>query len=285
MTIMSKIRPLQIITILIVIFFISFLYWQFRVNDWNEIRSSDIPQSMGDWGEPMFLGINTSGWEGDVYVSANGDVIYFSYYPGDLTKDLQKSKFKNDTDIYYSYKPFDRKKIHPLSEEGWFEEDLSFSDGDVYYASDRSSRGISNLYKNGSRLNYDDLRGSKSDPHYCATVQEMYFVVNGAIYMNGEMLSPPINDGSRNVQPFLNNDCKTMYFASDRQIHGVFAIYVSKLDSGAKWSEPKLVISSEHGVGDPSLTLDERTMFFVQTFKSPGGDTNADIFYVNRLKD
>ena len=80
-------------------------------------------------------------------------------------------------------------------------------------------------------------------------------------------------------------DCETMYFTSDRKQRWVNAIYMSNRVGENGWSEPELVAESKVGVGEPTLTDNGKTMFFVVAFKSPRRDLNADIYYTERVEE
>jgi len=273
----------------IVVFFLVFLFWNYQVNNWEVIIAGDSPKLADGWGEPVRVGINTEDWEDGAYISSDGSVLYFSYYPGDIMKDLQTRKFKDDMDVYYSSKPFEKKKLHPISEDIWSEGGVMFSGSDIYYMSNRNSPDFDNLYKNGHQLEYSDPKKAEQDPHYCAKKDEMYFWVDGIIYVHKNSsttaLPKPINDGSQNIQPFLMPDCETMYFTSDRKQRWVNAIYMSNRVGENGWSEPELVAESKVGVGEPTLTDNGKTMFFVVAFKSPRRDLNADIYYTERVEE
>jgi len=143
-----------------------------------------------------------------------------------------------------------------------------------------------NIYKN----NYELVLGTdldETDPHYCAYLDELYFEIGSQTYVyrkNQEgytKLGEPINLGSQDYQPFLTEDCQTMYFSSDRE-RGKLAIYSSERIEGDKWSEPKKIIWNVEGVGEPTLTADRKQLFFVAVNKYDDGSYNSDIFYIKR---
>ena len=107
------------------------------------------------------------------------------------------------------------------------------------------------------------------------------------IYINKnnqtKVLPAPINDGNRNIQPFLTPNCQEMYFSSTRG-NGNMKIFKSKRLGEETWGQPEVVASSQVAVGEPTLTDNGNTLFFVQIFRSPQGAMNADIFYVERMK-
>ncbi|MBS3061072.1 MAG: PD40 domain-containing protein [Candidatus Diapherotrites archaeon] len=95
-------------------------------------------------------------------------------------------------------------------------------------------------------------------------------------------LPSPINSDSLDFQPFLHGN--TLFFSSDRE--GVVKIFSSEkngdpLDANS-WSTPKIVVQSKFGVGEPTLTADGKTLFFIQIFRSDNGVFNADILFTER---
>jgi len=270
-----------------VVFLLLFVYWQFGPNFWPLIRISDQAQLAPNWSRPIRVGLNTSNWEGGAYISSDGTALYYAYYPGDLEREARLGRLPSDIDVYYSLKPFAKAKKHPLSEDAWSEGGVMLAGSDIYYMSDRYSPGTENLYKNGKLIAIGNFTESQKNPHYCALKAELYFEMAGIIYIYKaglvKNLTWPINDGNQNIQPFLTPDCQKMYFSSNRG-NGVFKILESERINEDSWSQPKVVVASQHGVGEPTLTDDGRTLFFVQTFKSLRGNMNSDIFYINEDK-
>jgi Tol biopolymer transport system component len=273
---------LQWISIIIIALVAVFFYVKYD-NSWSKARAGDQVELFGSFSEPVRVDINSDDWEGDVYVSGDGDAIYYSYYPGNLEADIESGRMKDGIDIYYSLRPFNRSEKHTISEDNWSEGGVMFAGSDIYYSSDRNSQGLNNLYKNGQMLAVSDSSLDEKDPYYCSSLNELYFTANDSIYVSiddqSNILPEPINNnGSINIQPFLTSDCQTMYFTSDRD-DGVLKIYKSTRHEKG-WNKPELIVRSKYGVGSPSLTDDEKTMFFVQAFQSPRGKRNVDIFYV-----
>jgi len=259
---------------------------------WEIVREADIAEVSDGWREPVWLEVNTSNWEDSAYISGDGNTLYFAYYPGDLIADLITREFKDDIDVYKSQKPFTTKNKYQISEDIWSEAGVMISNRDVYYMSNRKigdERINDNIYRNGVRLSFN-TEEDEEDPHYCKQKDELYFwkkeSIDGEkiyVYKNNEVrrLPSPINDSSGNdIQLFLTKDCQTMYFTSDRE--DVYKIYKSERLGENEWSEPVKVISSKNGVGEPTLTDDEKLLFFVQLFVKDNGERNLDIMYTER---
>lgn len=271
-------------------------------NLWAGIRASDIAQLDEDWGEPIRLEVNTvADWEDGVYISGDGNTLYFVIYPGDLINDLQAGEYKDDIDIYYSQKPFNTRQLHYLSEDIWSEGGVMISGNDIYYMSNKMAKEDvnkkpvnDNIYRNNEKLSFNTDNESLQDPHYCAAKDELYFWKSTSpefadfepgdiyVYKNNQVikLPAPINSVDTDMQPFLTNDCQTMYFTSGRA--GVGAIYKSNRLGENSWSNPEVIISSKFGVGEPTLTDDQSQIFFLQVFISADNRFTTDIFYANK---
>ena len=279
---------LLIIIVIILLAIISSKTKPTTTSDWQAVIDSDRPQFAPGWGERQSVGINSDKWEDGAYISGDGNTLYYAYYPGDLYNDVLSGKFKDDIDVYYSQKPFTKSKKHPISEDFWSEGGVMMSGSDIYYMSNRNRLGTDDIYKNGQAV-IDTTNKQELDPHYCAAKNELYFWIEGVgniyVYKNNQtkILPASINDGNRNIQPFLTSDCQEMYFSSTRD-GGNMKIFKSKRLGEEAWAKPELVAKSQIAVGEPTLTDDGQTMFFVQIFRSPEGVLNTDIFYVERTK-
>ncbi|NCN07317.1 hypothetical protein GW933_01345 [Candidatus Falkowbacteria bacterium] len=274
----------KLFLIIALFFFLVFIYAKLGFNHWPLVEAIDRPVLESGWSQPVSVGINTASWESGAYISSDGNTIYYSFYPGNLVKDRADGKIKTDLNIYYSEKPFNKSKVHTLSEAKWFENGVMVVGSDFYYASDRNHLGINDIYKNGSLI-INTPNQSEKDPHYCATRDELYFDVGGVIYYLTDnqtvALTAAVNNGGQNIQPFLTKDCEQLYFVSNRG-DGIHKILRSSRLSNNLWGEPELVVSSKYGVESPSLTDDNKTLFFVQILKSAKDELNADILYVIR---
>ena len=252
------------------------------------VRSDSLTYS-NNWGPSIPLGLNSNLWEDGMYVSGDGLMLYYVVYPGeDLINDSINNDYKGDIDIYYSEYPFSEGKKHRLSEKPWSEGGVMISGNDIYYMSNKpvNSQDViydTNIYRNKELLSFNSNE-SMDDPHYCDKKNELYFWNSDEIYVfknnKVEKLPSPINDGEENIQPFLTSDCQTIYFSSRRDSDNVLKIYKSKRLNNNDWGEIMLVISGEHGVGEPTLTDDEKKLFFTQVFRSNDGKYSTDLYYV-----
>ena len=271
--------------------------------DWESIRANDIAETSEEWGIPKLVPVSSNYYEDSLFVSGDGETIFFMYYPGDLQADMETGNFADDIDIWISQKPFTEKEIHPISEDVWTEGGVMVSGSDIYYMSNkRSLDGITgdtvfynNIYKNGEKMSFN-TEMEEIDPHYCASKDELYFwrtdkplpegyqFAEIYVFKNNkvEKLPFPVNTEHIDFQPFLTPDCETLYFTSTRIGNG--GIFKSERLGENSWSEPELVITSKFGTGEPTLTDDGQTLFFIQRFISETGKENLDMFYVERVK-
>jgi hypothetical protein len=99
---------------------------------------------------------------------------------------------------------------------------------------------------------------------------------NGSSWSNPANLGAPINSNRKDYQPTFTADGNTMYFASERDLNVGIAIYRSQRN-GDTWGRPELVIKGI--VGEPSLTADGKSLYFVHVLTDANGIFDADIWY------
>ena len=118
--------------------------------------------------------------------------------------------------------------------------------------------------------------------------QDIYLsmkVLNG-YYSPPVKLGPEINTRYRESTPFISQDKRRLYFASDRPggMGGMDIYYCERLDYTYKnWSEPTLLgfpINSPHDDSHPYISLDENTIYF-----SSHRDGTSDIFKAKMYRD
>ena len=260
--------------------------------NWEEVRAGDTAQVPSGWNTPKTVGVDSDLWEDGAYITGDGNTLYFALYSGDLINDVLKGEVNKALDVYQSNKPFTSKTKSSISENVWAEGGVMISGSDTYYMSNKytaDGKYDTDIYKNGERMSFSTSE-DEDDPHYCAIKDELYFWKadsgenNIYVFTNDEIkkLPPPINSASNDIQPFLTPDCQTMYFTSNRG-NKPATIYKSNRIGNDKWSEPEIIISSKTGVGEPTLTDDEKTLFFVQILRSDNGRFNADVLYTEKL--
>jgi len=271
-------------------------------NNWDIIRTQDKATVAQGWSVPERLAVNSDGWEDSSFITADGNKLYFSFYPGDLLTDAKKGKFTDDIDIYVSLKPFTQKSKASefyLSEDIWSEAGLMISGQDYFYNTNRDylndQKSDTDIYQNLDRLSFNDDT-NQNNPHYCRAKDELWFdeddkkifVMEHAARdgFTGELrlVGEPINKGGSNFQPWLSEDCNTLYFTSGRD--STITVPKTKIFMSQKvnsiWSEPIVIVESNFLIGEPSLTVNQKELYFVQIFKGKGA-FQADIYRTRRV--
>jgi len=269
-----------------------------------------------------FERVNTTGWEDGPYISPDGNTLYFAYINIDLFKlpDVVVIGPNRDLagvgnppcgqfprpDEFYSTKDtrgnWQTPVPHPVT--------IPYPVGGFVFANEKkvylhmekddglhteiySAEKVNGVWQSPEKIVALSSPHKDDDPHIMPNDEELFFwsdrpaalrgnniyyskKVNGQ-WQNPVLLPKPINSNSSDMQPFVFGD--TLYFSSDRD--GKMKIYKSALKDN-KWSPPEVVVSSKHGVGEPTLTRDGKFLYFIQIFVSEQGEHNTDIMYCER---
>jgi len=283
---------------------------------WQVVRSQDVAQVHDGWSTPVYLEVSELGWGESIFVSPDGKTIWYMYYPGkDLLTDIENGNFVDDTDIYFSKSPDGQFRTQQKLDAFFASEEqisasgvMIDSDGHVWYNSNHE--GLvngdwehENIYRDDQLLPFNDPVKTYANPHYCQARDELWFdsIVDTEISVlkhaaaNGfegrPVVAPhPINSENEDVQdsqPWLSADCDTLYFTSNRHKIGRYfdgpGIFRSQRLGEDAWSEPELMVTSRVAVGDPALTADGRTMFFVQHFEKDG-EFRTGLFFTQKRR-
>ncbi len=278
--------------------------------NWDPIIAQDVPIFSEEWKvTPVRIQSNDNGWEDSVFITPNGQRLYFTYYPGDLIGDASRLKFVGDLDIYYSDFPYTTKikdTRYNVSDTLWSAVGPMLTGNDYFYNSNHDylndQKADTDTYLNGIRLAFNDFKVDSDfgNPHYCSAKDELWFdehdkdlwILRNAKANNfagtPELAPSPLHVNSySNFQPWLSEDCNTIYFSSNRgelPVQGP-AIYTSTRNSDDTWATPKVVAYSKIGVGEPTLTSDGTKLFYIQLFEDKGSDTHtSEMFYIERVK-
>ena len=278
---------------------------------WAAIRSSDVARVSGEWQQPVWLGINSEGWEDGAYISGDGKELYFVYISKDLMSGKDAGINRDNTgickpacgqfprvDLFYSKQGAEGWQApvpHPLTRDypvggmmisgntAYFH--MEKDDGletEIYYSRDGKEKikiqALSSPYKDDDpHVSGNELLFWSDRPASLGGNNIYASAFDGSSWQAPAMMPEPINGDANDMQPFLYGD--TLYFTSDRD--GKPKIYKSNKD-GDTWSAPEIAIESSFAVGEPTLTDDGNSLFFIQMFSASDGAKNPDIMYARR---
>ena len=271
---------------------------------WAKLLAEDTPEIVASgWGKPVYLEINKLGWIESGHISDDGNTFWYMFYQG---KDLfnaavRGGPFEGSADIYVSNREPDGqfRKHKPVNKYFMVEKygaccPAPYGDGSFLYNSEREGRSDgwtpgdykNHIFLDDRRLPFNKKDEAFANPFYCKAKDELWFdskpdteigVLRNAAKNDfaGEIeIAPsPINspnEKAQDAQPWLSEDCNTMYFISNRERVGQYYdghwIYTSKRldEKGYKWSEPELFMKSKVALGEPTMTADGKKLFFSQ---------------------
>jgi hypothetical protein len=263
------------------------------------------------WSPPVRLEVDDDGAEDSTYITRDGRYVLFYHVPtvgGDDT----------DPKIYYTERPFQTREEHPITSDDHNAEAGPYISeaGDIYYARTfivlesgeaYEERPVGIVINDGTTLLDLGTGVKEGNPHYCDELDELYANTEHdsgdtdvVVSKDGvtTVLSEPINlADTLDLQPFLTDDCQTMYFTSSRgSTTGSFPLQVYKSErlGDFEWSEPELFVSHPQpdtengiygGVGEFSMTRDSQQMVYLELTITADGDdyvgTN-DMYYADR---
>ena len=270
------------------------------------------------WRPPLKLGVNTDSWEDSPFLTRDGKSLLYFFHPSTrLTDPAEERRVAeyvnqnrqraiadgNDGKVYVSARPFMTRAIHPISQNKIHPSAdacpyISLG-GDVYHCSTLEAFEINGSappknYRNGDRLELG-TGGEEVNAHYCDARDELWFDCPGdqqvCVMQNAaqngfggtsQEAPSPINfaSGANDSQPFLTDDCQTLFFTSDRN-SGVLTIYRSRRQ-GQSWSTPEPFVSHPTGVAELTMTSDGRSIAWAQLFRRSDGSVGLDIWYAEK---
>ena len=248
------------------------------------------------WSTPLKLPVDDDGAEDSTYITRDGRYVLFYHVP------TWGGGNGIDPQIYFSERPFVSRQVHPITSEGFNAEAGPYISeaGDIYYARTfivldsgeaYQERPIGIVTNDGTEILDMGTGFIEGNPHYCDAMDELYANIEYesgdtdiAVFKDGNttFLPEPINLPEKlELQPFLTDDCQTMYFTSSRgATTGNFPLQIYKSERLGEfdWSEPELFISHPQpegisgGVGEFSMTRDGKQMVFLELTITPDGD-------------
>ncbi|HHC08704.1 MAG TPA: hypothetical protein ENK55_08295 [Actinobacteria bacterium] len=274
----------------------------------------------GGWSTPIRLGFNDDGWEDSPYLTRDGSALLFFYHPWpdlatsaeEVTERLVADPVRGEAEgldgkLYVSRFPFVTKEVLPISDDtGPAFECCPYvaSDGRLFYVSNRRTweedpEALPQIHLDGRAL---EVGGDPppSNPHWCEARDELWFdcpgdadicVMRDAAVNDFagpvEKAPYPVNAADReaveDAQPFLTDDCETLYISSSRGDPALERLEILRLERrGDRWSEPERFISAPTPVAELSMTADGRRLAFAQVTWRDDGTPAIDIYWAER---
>ena len=249
-----------------------------------------------EWNTPVNLGepINTLKWEDAPSISPDGNILYFT-----IGKDRDVDSFfsiwigNNWTEPQphnFNLENFPDGAVHSQDNNTLYFSSIrpgGYGEGDIYIYENNEVKNI------GQPINTEYM---ESEPYISSDGKTLYFASNRPDGLGGadiwfsrkidgnwqepENLDTPVNSKKDETQPFLTQDGKKLYFtAINRKGVGGPAIFKS-VKQGDSWSDPEKVVTNF--VGEPTLTADDKFIYFVHIFVSKGKLIDADIYVAER---
>ena len=268
------------------------------------------------WSIPIKLPVSDEGREDSTHITRDGRYLLFYYDPtvGGFQEGEDFEGKKEETMIYYSKRPFVTKQVHPISTD----EDINAEAGpyiskagDIYYTktfivlkpNPHEATPKKTVINDGKTILDMGTGQAEGNPHYCDSMGELYANIvyesgdqDIAVFKNGKttFLSEPINlPEEQDFQPFLTDDCQTMYFTSTRdriQSMFPFQVYRSNRLDEFTWSEPELFVSFPKdilgGVGEFTMTRDLKQMVYLELIITKEGEEfvgQNEIYYSEKI--
>jgi Tol biopolymer transport system component len=205
----------------------------------------------GGWSQPIPLDINLESFPTGAPHTQDGKILYFaSVRPGVVgSGDIFVSRKVNGKwkEVMNLGKPINTKDMES-------EPFISLDSRELYFASTRK----------GGKGNTDIWMAEKAKKEWSEPVN----------------LGSPVNSELEETQPFVTQDGKELYFvAVNRKGIPGPAIFKS-VKQGEKWGEVQVVISGF--VGEPTLTADQKTLFFVHLIRKSGKLIDGEIMFTRR---
>ena len=275
----------------------------------------------GKWSTPVALdfGFEQPGWPDSPYITRDGSQIMLFWYPEPRLADPKVADEVNtflvmNADeviekgwggIYVSDRPFTSHDLHPTTKARKYSATRACpyiaKDGALWYCSTEESfvqqKAVPPaMYRDGKRIPLTTASPDEGNPDHCDAIDLLVFDCPGderLCFMpdakkNGfkgpsELASINQNrEGSVDSIAFLTDDCKELYFTSNRK-DDVLAIYkTERLDEkGLEWSEPTEFIKGKGGnfVAELSMTADKRELVFSQVSWLENGDPFMETYY------
>lgn len=217
----------------------------------RDVKTYFSEKIAGGWSQPIPLDINLESFPTGAPHTQDGKILYFaSIRPGVLgLGDIYVSRKANGKwkEVINLGKPINTKDMES-------EPFISLNNRELYFTSTRK----------GGKGNADIWMAKKAKKEWSEPVN----------------LGSPVNSEFEETQPFVTQDGEELYFvAVNRKGVPGPAIFRS-VKQGEKWGEVQVVISGF--VGEPTLTADQKTLFFVHLIRKNGKLIDGEIMFTRR---
>lgn len=217
----------------------------------RDVKTYFSEKIAGEWSKPIPLDINMESFPTGAPHTQDGRILYFSSIrPGGIgLADIYVSQNVNGKwkDVKNLGKAINTKDMES-------EPFISFNNRELYFASNRR----------GGKGNADIWMAEKGTNGWNAPVN----------------LGSSVNSESEETQPFVTQDGKELYFTGINRDGVPGPAIFRSVKKGEKWGEAQVVISGF--VGEPTLTADRKTLFFVHIIVKSGKLKDAEIMFTRR---
>lgn len=262
--------------------------------------SQGVPVSVStDWSTPEALQspVNSPEWEDSPSITPDGRTLLFTR---GRDRDVETYLTRKTETGWSEPEPLDKINLKSFPTGGAHTQDgktlflASFRPGGLGQADIYKCQKVDGVWTNleniGAPVNTEHM---ESEPYISPDGKTLYFASNrtgntdiwfcrraGDSWTEPENMGPPINTNKDETQPFLTRDGKQLYFmAVNRDGIGGPAIFRS-VKKDDRWQTPDLVVSGM--VGEPTLTADERYLYFVHIIQNGSQLIDAEIMVARR---
>jgi hypothetical protein len=274
------------------------------------------PAATAGWSKPVPLAgpVNTAGAEDSPFITPDGDTLYFFFTP-DLNIPAQDQLFDGVTGIWVSRRTgqtWSEPERVALEEPGQAALDACPTViGDrLYFCSARAGNKRDIDWYFATRLDgeWRDVRNGGDwlnggtdvgELHITAGYRDLYFASKRAGGLGGfdlwvshatpdgwgepENLGPQVNTAADENQPFVTADGGELWFTAPGREKPGPAVVRCLRQADESWADCREIVSSF--AGEPTLTGDGRTLYFIHHYFSADGKRilEADVYVSNRI--
>lgn len=265
-------------------------------------REVDEIKVSPEWGpvEKLPPPVNSTEWEDGPSISPDGKMIYFTRGKGREVESYVSRRvgdgWSHPTPLDFNLKSFPTGAPHTQDESVLYFASIrpgGHGSGDIYISTKKEDGRWSPGINLGKPVN---TKYMESEPFISPDHMALYFASDrpggqgkadiwmakkkGSGWGEPINLGTPVNSSFEETQPFVTQDGRELYFtAMNRKGIPGPAIFRSTR-KGDQWGEPEVVISGF--VGEPTLTADKQSLYFVHIIHKGGKLLDAEIMSTKR---